>query len=257
MMLAATFRLLDAVDILVTAFLLYQFFRLIRGTVAMNISVGIAALYLVWKITEALEMRLLSEVLGQFLGVGVIALIIVFQQEVRKFLLMLGSSRFKGSAWPFGKVQREPSDPSSTPIEDLADAAFKLGAAKTGALVVLGRNSPLKGIAQTGVALRSEFSVDLLISIFNKDSPLHDGALVLLGRRVEAARCILPVSDNHAIPGKYGLRHRSAVGITERTDALALVVSEETGQVSLVREGIIQSINRREELIERLREDLQ
>ena len=253
MILAATFRLLDAVDILVAAFLLFQFYRLIRGSVAMNIFVGIAALYLIWKVTEALDMKLLSEILGQFLGVGVIALLIVFQQEIRKFLLLLGSTRFKGS-W-FGALSRG-SDPSSTPAEALAAVAFKMGQTRTGALIIIGRKSPLKNVSQTGEWIHADFSPDLVQAIFHKDSPLHDGAMVLQGKKIEAARCILPVSDNTAIPARYGLRHRSAAGITERTDALALVVSEETGEVSLVREGIIQKIKRPEDLAERLKEDL-
>ncbi len=230
----------DILDILLVAFLLYQVYRLLKGTVAINILVGVAAIYLIWKLVEILHMRLLSEILGQFIGVGVVALIVVFQQEVRKFLLYVGTTNFGKQAHlarMFRWARRE--DEVQLDISQIIAACQVLSAQKTGALLVFIRKSQLGTFEQTGDRIDAELSSRLLESIFQKESPLHDGAVIIGGNRILAARCVLPVSDNSSLPSRLGMRHRAALGISERTDAVALSVSEQTGEVSISVEGQI------------------
>jgi len=186
-------------------------------------------------------MELVSAILGQFMGVGVLAVIILFQQEIRKFLLMIGKStafdrenimnNFK--IWKRTEQQR---DFNLTPI---IEASKALGATNTGALIVFTKSSELKFYAESGDILDAQISKRLLLSIFNKYSPLHDGAVIVYRGRLKAARCILPVSENDNLPANYGLRHRAALGMSETTDTLVLIVSEETGHISIARSGVI------------------
>jgi len=228
------FGILDAIDILLVAFLLYQLYRLIRGTVAINIFIGVAAIYLIWKLVEALQMELLSEILGKFIGVGVIALVIVFQQEIRKFLLLLGSTNFtrRRRFLRHLKILRDDGE-TSVAINEIAEACRHMAGSKTGALIIIERKSRLGTYIDTGTRVNSDTSARLLESIFNKYSPLHDGAVILSGEKLVAASCILPLTDRTALPSRFGLRHRAAIGMAEKTDALAIVVSEETGNVSI------------------------
>ncbi|MDX5326987.1 MAG: diadenylate cyclase CdaA [Bacteroidota bacterium] len=250
------FTILDALDILLAAWLLYQLYKLVRGTVAINIFIGVTAIYLVWKLTEALQMNLLSEILGQFIGVGFIALIIVFQQEIRRFLLVLGSANFgRNRSWfrPFNWLRNE--EQIKLEVDAVVTATLNLAEGLTGALIVLERKSPLGQYAQTGDFLDAKLNSRLLEAIFMKDSPMHDGAVIVRENKVQAARAILPVSENNAIPARYGLRHRAAVGLSEKTDALCVVVSEETGTISLIHSGRIVNVKRdelRAKLIEAL-----
>ncbi|AEV34295.1 diadenylate cyclase CdaA [Owenweeksia hongkongensis] len=228
------FGILDAIDILLVAFLLYQLYRLIRGTVAINIFIGVAAIYLIWKLVEALQMELLSEILGKFIGVGVIALVIVFQQEIRKFLLLLGSTNFTHRRRFLRqlKILRDDNEPNIA-ISEIAEACRHMADSKTGALIVLERKSGLGSYVDTGTRINSQTSAQLLESIFNKHSPLHDGAVIISGEKLLAAGCILPVTEKTSLPSRFGLRHRAAIGIAEKTDALAIVVSEESGSISI------------------------
>ncbi len=210
-----------------------------RGSVALSIFFGFLTLYLFYLVVKAAQMELLTAILGQFMGVGVLAAIILFQQEIRKFLLLVGKttainrdSLFK----PFWRKNEEREKLNLTPI---IDAAKSLSGSNTGALIVFSKNSPLKFYAESGDEIDSTVSKRLLLSIFNKYSPLHDGAVILYEGRIKAARCILPVTERENLPAELGLRHRAAIGMTEITDTLVLVVSEETGQMSVVVDGEI------------------
>jgi len=231
------FGFLDLLDILLVAFLLYQLYRLIKDTVAINVLIGVAAIYLVWKLVQVLQMELLSEILGQFIGVGVIALVIVFQQEIRRFLLVIGSTNFtrRKSLLRFWRVQDD--DSSMVDYTDLVKACGHMTETFTGALIVLEGDSKLGFYASTGTALGAQVSSSLLESIFNKNSPLHDGAVIISGNKIIAAGCILPLTEKTNLPSRFGLRHRAALGISEKANALAIVVSEETGEISVVENG--------------------
>jgi diadenylate cyclase len=227
----------DFVDIALVSVLLYQVYKLIRGSIAVNIFLGILALYLVYLIVRAAQMELLSTILGQFMGVGVLAMIILFQPEIRKFLLVIGrGTEFRENIFKtIANWRHEYHDDFD--IGEVLEAAKTLKASKTGALVVFSRDTELKFYAQTGDALDAEVNKRLLLSIFNKHSPLHDGAVIIHKGRIKAARCVLPVSENDNIPPNYGLRHRAAIGMSENTDTLVMAVSEETGRLLLARNG--------------------
>lgn len=227
------FGFLDLIDILLVAFLLYQIYRLVKGTVAINIFIGVAAIYLLWKLVEALQMELLSEILGQFIGVGVLALVIVFQQEIRKFLLVLGSTNFKGGQRIFRQLNWfKNEEEEDHDFDAIVTACENLSHAKTGAIILLERKTQLGAFSETGTYLDAKLTAQLLESIFFKNSALHDGAVIISQNRIMAAGAILPVTEKN-IPMRFGLRHRAAIGAAEKTDALALVVSEETGDISI------------------------
>lgn len=250
-------RWIDWLDILLVAILLYQFYKLVKGTVAIRIFVGILAIYLLWKIVSAIQMELLSEILGQFIGVGVLALIIVFQQEIRRFLLLLGTqSSFAGPSFVKKIIRWSKPNEEETPIdiESIIDACRNMSKSKTGALIILAKNTQLKYHAATGDVINAKLSTVLLESIFFKNSPLHDGGVIIYNNTIAAARCILPVSDNPDIPSHFGLRHRAAIGITENSNAIAVIVSEETGNISIAQNGKVKSnltIERFRELLQR------
>jgi uncharacterized protein (TIGR00159 family) len=234
-------RLLDVIDILLVALLLYQLYMLIRGTVAYNISLGIAAIYVFWWAVRALKMELLSTILGSVLGVGVIALIIVFQQEIRRFLIFIGSRYVDGNRISFEKVLNLKFDSKSqVKIRSILKAAMQFSQEKTGALIVIKRKSNMDMYAETGDILNAETSSRLLSSIFNKTSPLHDGAVIIDNDKIKAARVILPVTEKLDLPPEYGLRHRAGLGISEVTDSLVIIVSEENGHISVAERGILQ-----------------
>ncbi len=231
------FRVIDFIDIFLVALLLYYFYKLIKGTVAINIFIGIAILYLIWLLTKSLQMNLLSELLGKFLGLGVLALIIVFQQEIRRFLLMIGSSKFSPSGNLMNKLGFRQMPSTQTDVDAIIKAVKDLSQTKTGALIIFKRNSNLDFLKQTGDRMDIEVNAPILESIFFKNAPLHDGAVIIEGNKITATRTVLPISGEIKLPQTYGLRHRAAISITQSTDAVALVVSEETGKVSYVKEG--------------------
>jgi diadenylate cyclase len=234
-------RIIDLLDILLVALLLYVLYKLIRKTVAMNIFIGILAIYIIWKLVTLVQMELLSDILGQFISVGVIALLIVFQQELRKFLLLLGTPKFLPQPWVrllSRRLKRETGEVVKN-VETVIHAANQLSADRTGALIIMARDNKLPDMIQTGVELNATLSAELLLSIFFKNNPLHDGAVIVDGDRIRAARCILPVSGNKELPGHYGLRHRAGTGISEQSDAIAIMISEETGLISYAIKGRI------------------
>jgi uncharacterized protein (TIGR00159 family) len=241
---ALNFGVLDALDIIIAAFLLYQVYRLLKGTAAIRILIGMVAIYLLYSLVQVLEMNLLSEILGSFMGVGLIILVIVFQQEIRKFLLVVGSATFtRRQGWrnilKMGKADQ--TDLQS--IEIISASAEQLAKNKIGALIVLERKDPLGAFAGTGHELNASLSRILLESIFFKNAPLHDGATIITGNVVVSAGSILPLSESSELPSKFGLRHRAAAGISERTDALAISISEETGSIHLFFDGSFEQVS--------------
>ena len=249
-------RLLDIIDMILVALLFYQLYMLIRGTVAYSITLGIGIIYVFWWAVRALQMELLSTILGSVLGVGVIALIIVFQQEIRRFLIYLGSRYVDGNKISFEKILNlRFESKSQVKIKSLLKAVMQFSQEKTGALIVIKKKSNLDMYAETGDVLNAETSSRLFASIFNKTSPLHDGAVIVENDKVKAARVILPVTDQTGLPPEYGLRHRAGLGISEVTDSLVIIVSEETGQISLAENGILQKNVPAKVLIQKLEDD--
>ncbi len=231
--------IVNIIDITLVSILIYQVYKLLRGSVAIKIFLGFLSIYLVYLLVSALRMELLSIILGQFMGVGVIAAIIIFAPEIRKFLLIIGRSSFLSNENFFQELlfwkKRESNAFNINPI---IEASKSLSGTNTGALMVLSSSTELKFYAESGDILDAQISKRLLISIFNKYSPLHDGAVIIYNGKVKAARCILPVTERE-VPAQFGLRHRAGIGMSEATDTLVLIISEETGQVSLAKNGKI------------------
>jgi len=227
----------DIIDIALVSILLYQLYKLLRGSVAVKVFLGFLSLYLIFLVVKAAQMELLTSILGQFMGVGVIAVIILFQPEIRKFLLLIGKTTSLDRDNILNQFLGRKSKQQHYDLTPVLEAVKNLGGGNTGALMVFSRNSPLKFYAESGDVINAEISKRLLMAIFNKNSPLHDGAVILYHGRITAARCILPISEMDDLPAQYGLRHRAALGMSEVSDTLVLVVSEETGQFSLARNG--------------------
>lgn len=230
------FTFIDFIDIILVAAIMFWIYRATRGTNAPYIISGIIMIYLMWVVVRTLNMELLSNILGQFVSVGVIALIIVFQPEIRRFLQMIGmrQKRFNFIARIFNRNDNT----SVTIIAPIVQACREMSAHKTGALIVIGRQSDLRLITEGGIAIDAKISTPLLENIFFKNAPLHDGAVVIEGDRIVAAKCILPVTQSD-VPKSYGTRHRAAIGMSEISDAIILVVSEETGGISIAHGGMI------------------
>jgi uncharacterized protein (TIGR00159 family) len=230
----------DILDILIVGYLLFQLYKLLRGSIAFNIFVGLALIYMSWFLVNQLGMDLLSSILEQFVSVGVIILIIIFQPEVRRFLLLLGNTtlgqrsgflnRFLDRSFGGGSSSEEQ-------VDILVTTLLRLARHRVGALIVFSRGVNLEGLVNGGVNLDAQVSQALLESIFNKESPLHDGAVLIDQRKITLASVILPVSESTQLHKSVGLRHRAAVGISERADVAALVVSEETGNISFAYQG--------------------
>jgi len=251
------FNFLDVLDIILVAFLLYYIYKLLKGTVAINIVIGIAFIFLIWKITQALRMEMLSGILGYLLSGGVIALIIVFQQEIRKFLLMIGTTNFSTKRGFLNQLKFLKSEISSeTDVDTIVNTLEKLSTTKTGVLLVIERTNKLDFLINSGNQMNALVNQAIIESIFYKNSPLHDGATIIRDNYVVATRVILPVSDNTKIPSRFGLRHRAAIGVSEKTDAVCLLVSEETGEISYVKDGAFVLFQDLKELIIKVRNDL-
>jgi uncharacterized protein (TIGR00159 family) len=234
------FRWIDLIDILLVAYLVYQIYKLIRGSVALKIFIGIISIYVIYQIVNSLGMEMLSGILGQFVGVGGLAALILFQQEIRKILLLIGKSSIISEEGLFRKIFSGSANRDNLQLLPVIEAAKALSQSHSGALIVFARSTELKFYAETGDSIDAVLSKRLLQSIFVKTSPLHDGAVIIAKGRIKAARCILPVSENQDLPPNFGLRHRSALGLSEMTDAVVLVVSEETGQMSIAHDGILE-----------------
>lgn len=227
--------IVDIIDIFLVAMMLYYLYRVTRGTNAFSIILGVAMLYLMYVVVRALNMELLSGILGQFIGVGIIAVVVIFQPEIRRFLQMLGLQQNKRISRLFSGENNE----DDLDVDSLVKACVDMSETKTGALIVLQQTSDLSLMAEGGIAVDAKMSPSLLENLFFKNSPLHDGAIIINRNRVVAARCILP-STQSQVPKSYGTRHRAALGMSEVSDAIILVVSEETGALSIAQGGVIQ-----------------
>lgn len=234
-----TFGFADFVDILLVAIILYQLYRLVKGTVAMNIFLGLILLYFVWLIVKFLNLSLLSTILDSFISVGFIAVIVLFQQEIRKMLLLLGNSDFVKNHLALDRYFNKTDDitASNNTLREISRACRNMSKSKTGALIVFTTQSELVTYVQSGDVLNADVSHRLIESIFFKNSPMHDGAMIIIGDKVKAARCVLPIDDNLSLPPQLGLRHRAALSMSNETEAHIIVVSEETGCISLVKSG--------------------
>jgi len=251
-------RIIDLIDILLVAALLYYLYKLVRGTAAINIFVGIVIIIIIYGITNYLKMEMLSRVLGAFVGAGMFALIVVFQQEIRKFLLALGSANISSRRRILKQLRLigRKSQDKQDEIDAIVDACKSMSKTLTGALIVLQRSSSLDFVKSTGDEMDIKVNRPIIESIFFKNSTLHDGAIVIENDRVRATRAILPVTNNRDIPHRYGLRHRAAIGVTERSDALALVVSEENGTISFINDGQFERYSNMSDLKSKIKEYL-
>ena len=230
------FTLIDFIDIFLVACLMFGIYRATRGTNAPYIFFGIIIICIAWVMVRALNMELLSNILGQVISVGVIALIIIFQPEIRRFLQLIGmrQKEFDFISRMFS-VTRKKEDINTSPI---VSACLDMANTKTGALIVIRQKDDLLFIIENGIAVDANLSVSLLKNIFFKNAPLHDGAVIIEGNRIVAAKCILPVTQSD-VPKDYGTRHRAAIGLSELTDSVVIVVSEESGSISIVKSGQI------------------
>ncbi len=234
------FTFIDFLDILLVAYLFYQLYMVIRGTVALKIFILILIIYVIWLVVQALNMKLLSTILGHIMGLGLIAILIVFQQEVKRFLLMFGN-KYKDLSDSLERFLARLSgvEKRYLPVEPILDAVKYFTDHRLGALIVIVRQNDLTSIVETGIRLDARLSAELLKNIFFKNSPLHDGAVIIKEDRIVAAACILPLTERNDLPQFLGLRHRAAIGITENTDAFVIVVSEERGEISYAEYGNI------------------
>ena len=238
-------RIVDIIDITLVAALLYGLYSLVKGTTATSIFLGVVSIWLIWQVVKALQMELLSSILGAFVSVGFIALIIIFQPEIRRFLFTIGTQARKSKLtrkFHLFKVNGS----IILNVDAITQACQNMSDIKQGALIIITKQNRLDDIALTGVDINADISNALIENIFFKNSPLHDGAMIISNNRIRSARCILPVTNKTDIPGHYGLRHRAAIGITEDNDCFVLVVSEETGTISMVKNTVIRSLKREE-----------
>mgnify|MGYP002521726542 CR=1 FL=1 len=235
------FGIKDIIDIFLVAMMLFYIYRLMRESRSLNVFIGIMMFVVVWLfVTQILEMRLLGSILDKLVSVGVIALIVIFQEDIRKFLYNVGAHR---RIRAFSRLFTTQKDKEKNQKEikaiimPIVMASINMSRSKVGALIVVERNTPLDDIVMTGDTIDANINQRLIENIFFKNSPLHDGAMVISNKRVKAAGCILPVSHDLNIPKELGLRHRAALGISQESDAIAIVVSEETGGISIAIKG--------------------
>lgn len=244
--------LADILDIILLGLIIFFMFRWIRGSSAMSIFVAIVSLYLIRIVVDAFNMRLMTAIMDMVLDVGMIALIIIFQPEIRKFLIKLGNrymNNTQGRAIMDKILGKKVGNViGSEAVNDLTEACRRMSEDKTGALIVIAHKSPLDDIISTGDRIDAGIHRRLIMNLFFKNSPLHDGAMVIVGNKIVAARCTLPITERTNIPANYGMRHKAAIGITEETDADVIVVSEETGRISFVKEGKVTPIQNINEL---------
>ena len=235
------FGIKDIIDIVLVALILYYLYRLMKESRSLNVFIGIMVFVLVWLfVSQVLEMRLLGSILDKLVSVGVIGLIVLFQEEIRKFLYSLGAHhRVRAMARMFSSGKKDDKEDKET-IMPIVMACMDMARNKVGALIVVERAIKLDDIVDTGDIIDANINQRLIENIFFKNSPLHDGAMVIADKRIKAAGCILPVSHSHNIPKELGLRHRAALGISQDSDCIAIVVSEETGGISVAIKGEFQ-----------------
>ncbi|MEG1571991.1 MAG: diadenylate cyclase CdaA [Bacteroidales bacterium] len=248
----------QAIDILIFIFLAYQFYKLVKGSAALNISLSIIGIYIFWKLALFFKMPLTSEILDRVISMGLLAIVVVFQPEIRRFLFMLGTPDFikqrKKHSF-FKRIYLRPSYHKELDITPIIQACMHLSQGNTGALIILTQQNNLPSVISTGEKISANISNALIENIFYKNSPLHDGAIIIENNKIAAARCILPVTSNKNISENLGLRHRSAIGVTEQSDALAVIVSEQTGSISYCKFGEITYNVNASQLRDRLEEE--
>lgn len=234
-----SFGIKDIFDIVIVAVMLYYLYRIMKESGTINIFYGVMAFIAVWVIaSEILEMRLIGTILDKFMSIGLLILVILFQDQIKRFLVELGSQRrWKFLTDLFHHKRTAAEDTSLDQVMPVVYACRNMAKSKTGALIVIEQNMPLENYEQTGDRIDAAVNSRLIENIFFKNSPLHDGALIIAHGRLQAAGCILPVSHDTSVPRSLGLRHRSALGISQASDALAIVVSEETGKISIAHRG--------------------
>ena len=233
----------DIFDILIVAYLIYFIYKTLKGSVAFNIFIGVATLLAVYQVLRLLKMEMVSSILNGVASLGIIGIIVIFQPEIRRFLLHLGNTALHSRSNFIGRWLAKNfdfTDHKQTDLQQIKAALLQMSREKTGALIVFSNNPDLSSISDNGTPLDAIISQNLLLSIFNKYSPLHDGAVVIGQGRIMAAGCVLPISDSTALPSTAGLRHRAGLGITEKTNASTFIVSEETGAISFAEKGKIQ-----------------
>jgi uncharacterized protein (TIGR00159 family) len=233
------FGIKDVIDILLVAFFLYETYLLMRKTGTIPIFLGVLAFLGIWLlVSKIFQMRLIGGILDKFFDVGLILLIVVFQREIRQFLQSLGSNKGIKAILRLLKPRKDSNvEDDISYIMPIVMAAINMAKRKEGALIAIQQNVPLDTFIETGEAIDATISARLIENIFFKNSPLHDGAVIIAGKKIQAAACILPVSQRLDIPKRYGLRHRSALGLAEQSDAQVIIVSEETGKISLAHNG--------------------
>lgn len=225
--LLSTIRITDVIDIFIVSFMFYKLFALIRGTRATQLIKGILFIFIGSKLSEFFKLYTISWILNNAVTVGFIAILIVFQPELRRILEHIGNNKL------LKPVNFEESRSNANVIEEIVKATYSLAGKKIGALMVLERKTGLRDIIETGISLNSDISYELLMNIFIPNTPLHDGAVVISNDHIIAASCFLPLTDNKQISMELGTRHRAGIGISEKSDAIVIVVSEETGYVSV------------------------
>lgn len=234
------FGLKDFIDILLVALMLYYIYRLMRDSRSLNVFIGIMVFVITWLfVSQVLQMRLLGSILDKLVSVGVIALIVLFQEDIRKFLYNLGAHQRMRAVARFFSARGKKKDWKDVKetIMPIVMSALNMSRAKVGALIIIERYVPLDDIILTGDQIDASINQRLIENIFFKNSPLHDGAVIISKQRIKAAGCILPVSHDLDIPKELGLRHRAAMGVSQESDALAIVVSEERGSISVAQKG--------------------
>ena len=236
-----SFGIKDAIDIFFVALMLYYLYRVMKDSRSLNVFIGIMVFVLAWIfVSQILEMRLLGSIMDKLVSVGVIGLIVLFQEDIRKFLYNLGAhQRIRLLVDFFANDRTRDKEADKEAIVPIVLACMSMGKHKVGALIVIERNAPLDDVVATGDVIDANINQRLIENIFFKNSPLHDGAMVISKRRIKATGCILPVSHNLDIPKELGLRHRAALGISQESDCIAIIVSEETGNISLAHNGKI------------------
>ena len=232
------FGIKDFVDILLVVALLYYIYRLMKESGSLNIFLGVLVFLVVWLVvTHLLDMKLLGSIFDKLISVGVLALIVLFQDEIRRFLLTLGTHRRLSHFVKLFTNRKKQTKDEHKEFLPIVMACINMGKQKVGALIVMERHIPMTDIVKTGEVIDAAISQRLIENIFFKNSPLHDGAMVIANGRIQAAGCILPVSHNQNIPKELGLRHRAALGISQESDAITIIVSEETGGISVAVKG--------------------
>ena len=228
----------DILDVFLVSVLLYQVYTLVRGSIASRVFLGYLFVYVFYLVVKGLGLGLLTAILQYFMGVGAVALIVIFQQEIRRFLLIIGKSTIHTNNGFLKKILWNSNlDIKSTNLKEIVDASKAIAANFTGALIVVNKRDDLSKFVETGELLDARVSKPLLVSLFNQYSELHDGAIVIVDGRIKAARCVLPVADGVDVPSSLGFRHRAAMGMSEATDAVVIVISEQTGRISVAVEG--------------------